>query len=117
MKIIKLFIVSIIFIYTSHTATAQTVPMAPLGVSMATTIKTSAVKVKGVTCKNDLLSISEVVEKLKGVSACTAEKAGPTTTFQIKFDTALVTEKEIFAAIMNTPGCEDPKDRPYKIKQ
>ena len=107
MKIIKLFIVSIIFIYTTQNATAQT---ATPVVIEATTIKISAVKVKGITCKNDLISISESIEKLKGVGTCKTGKAGPTTTFHIKFNSSLVSEKEIFAAIMDTPGCEDPKD-------
>ncbi len=114
MKTIKLFIASIVFILIAQSATAQTTT---IPAQEANAIKISAVKVKGVTCKNDLLSISASVEKLKGVSTCKADKAGPTTTFQIKFDPALVSEKEIFAAIMDTPGCEDPKDRPYKIKQ
>lgn len=114
MKIIKLFIVSIIFVCTTQSATAQT---ATAAIIEATTIKTSAVKVKDVTCKNDLVSITESVEKLKGVSTCKADKTGPTTTFQIKFDSSLVSEKEIFAAIMATPGCENPKDRPYTVKK
>lgn len=114
MKIIKLFIVSIIFIFTAQHAAAQA---ATNLAAEAITVKTFAVKVKGVTCKNDLISIASSVEKLKGVSTCKPDKAGPTTTFQIKFDSALVSEKEIFAEIMATPGCEDPKDRPYKIKQ
>ncbi len=114
MKTIKLFIVIFCCTFAVQTTSAQT-PTAPTTPTSA--IKTSAVKVKGVTCKNDLLSIAGNVEKLKGVSTCTAEKAGPTTTFQVKFDPALVSEKEIFAAIEATPGCENPKDRPYKVKQ
>jgi len=111
MKTIRLFITLIIFTFVAKISSAQTAPV------QENTIKTSAVKVKGITCKNDLKSIAGNVEKLKGVSACTADKAGPTTTFKIMFDPKIVSEKEIFAAIEDTPGCEDPNDRPYKVKQ
>ena len=111
MKTIKLFVTLIIFTFVAKTSLAQTTPV------QESSVKTSAVKVKGVTCKNDLKSIAGNVEKLKGVSTCLPEKAGPTTTFQIKFDPKLVSEKEIFAAIEATPGCENPNDRPYKVKQ
>lgn len=113
MKTIKILVAAIIFTFTAQIAAAQTTTPS----QETAAIKTSAVKVKGVTCKNDLKSIAGNVEKLKGVSACKADKAGPTTTFEIKFNPALVSEKEIFAAIEATPGCEDPKDRPYKVKQ
>ncbi len=112
MKIFRLFITLVIFTATTNLVVAQdTVPV------QENTVKTSAVKVKGVTCKNDLASIAGNVEKLKGVSACQPEKAGPTTTFKIKFNPKIVSEKEIFAAIEGTPGCENPNDRPYKVKQ
>lgn len=112
MKIIR-FITLVLCTLISSIALAQNSKPA----ADADGIKTSAVKVKGVTCKNDLKTIADNVEKLKGVSACKADKAGPTTTFQIKFNPALVSEKDIFAAIEDTPGCEDPKDRPYKVKK
>ncbi len=114
MKTIRLFITLIIFTFTAQITSAQTTATPT---QETATLKTSAIKVKGVTCKNDLATIAGNVEKLKGVSTFKADKAGPTTTFQIKFNPLLVSEKEIFAAIEATPGCEDPKDRPYKVKQ
>lgn len=74
-------------------------------------------KVKGVTCAMDLKTISNNVEKLNGVSSCVPGKQGATTGFEIKYNPALVSEKEIIAAIENTSGCEDPNDRPYKVKK
>lgn len=112
MKTFRLFITLFIFSFATKVGFAQNTP-----VQQTALLKTSAVKVKGVTCKNDLKTIAGNVEKLKGVSACVAEKAGPTTTFRIKFDSKVVSEKEIFAAIEGTPGCENPNDRPYKVKQ
>lgn len=80
-------------------------------------IKTVTVKVKGITCSMDLKMISANIEKVKGVSSCQAGKQGTTTTFEVKYNPALVTEKEIFAAIENTGSCENPGERPYKIKK
>lgn len=78
---------------------------------------TIVVKVKGVTCKNDLKTLSTNVKELKGVSDCIAGKAGPTSVFNVTYNTGMVSAKEIFSAFENTAGCTDPNDRPYKIKQ
>ncbi|MBC7873532.1 MAG: hypothetical protein H7Y01_06040 [Ferruginibacter sp.] len=77
---------------------------------------TITIKVKGVTCNNDLKTLSTNVKELRGVSECKSGKAGPVSEFQITFNPALVGTKEIFKAIENTGGCSDPNDRPYKVK-
>lgn len=77
---------------------------------------TITVKVKGVTCSNDLKTLSDNVKELKGVSDCKPGKMGPTSVFKITYNPALVSTKEIFKAIENTGGCSDPDDRPYKVK-
>ncbi len=79
--------------------------------------KTVTLKVKGITCSTDLKTISASVAELKGVSSCKTGKMGPTSSFVIEFNPALVSEKEINLAIENTAGCKNPNDRPYKIKQ
>lgn len=79
--------------------------------------KTATVKVKGITCSMDLKMISANVEKVSGVNSCKVRKKGTTTTFEIKYNPELVTEKEIYSAIENTGSCENPDERPYKIKQ
>lgn len=78
---------------------------------------TIVVKVKGVTCKNDLKTLSTNVRELKGVSACTPGKAGATSVFNVTYNPGMVSTKEIFSTFENTAGCTDPNDRPYKIKQ
>jgi copper chaperone CopZ len=80
------------------------------------TDSTITVKVKGVTCSNDLKTLSDNVMELKGVRACKPGKAGPTSVFKITFNPALVSSKEIYKAIENTAGCSDPDERPYKVK-
>ncbi len=83
----------------------------------ADTVKATTFKVKGITCATDVKTIASNIEKLAGVINCKADKAGATTSFELKFNPARVTEKEIVAAIENTGGCENPNDRPYKVKQ
>ena len=74
------------------------------------------IKVKGVTCSNDLKTLSDNVKELKGVIDCKPGKAGPTSVFKITYNTAQVSTKEIYKAIENTGGCSDPDERPYKVK-
>lgn len=81
------------------------------------TTKSITAKVKGIGCAVDLEMISTNVEKLNGVSECEATKMGPTTTFTILFNPALVSEEEIHKAIENTGSCEDPNEHPYKVKK
>lgn len=114
MKFIKSFVLAIIVL----TATANSAFSQTTTTNQTTdSLKTATVKVKGITCSMDLKMISANLEKVKGVSSCKAGKQGTTTTFEVKYNPASVTEKEIFAAIENTGSCENPDERPYKIKQ
>ena len=81
------------------------------------TVKVTTYKVKGITCASDVKTIASNIEKLSGVFNCKADKPGATTSFELKFNPARVTEKEIIATIENTGGCQNPNDRPYKVKQ
>lgn len=81
------------------------------------TVKSTTFKVRGITCANDVKTIAGNIEKLSGIINCKADKPGATTNFELKFNPARVTENEIVAAIENTGGCQNPNDRPYKVKQ
>ena len=114
MKFIKSFVLALIILTaTENSAFSQTTT--PNQTSDG--LKTANVKVKGITCSMDLKMLSANVEKLKGVSSCKAGKQGTTTAFEVKYNPALVTEKEIFGAVKNTGSCENPDERPYTIKQ
>lgn len=99
------------FLLTAATANAQTAPATP-----NKDFKTITLKVKGVTCAGDLKDISASVEKLEGVISCKALKGGPTSSFEVTFNPAIVSEATIHAAVESTAGCENPADRPYKVK-
>jgi copper chaperone CopZ len=79
--------------------------------------QTTIMKVKGITCSADLKTIMANVEKVSGVTSCKPGKQGPTTSFEIRYNPAQTTEKEIQASIEGTGGCKDPNERPYKVKQ
>jgi copper chaperone CopZ len=85
---------------------------------LTTTAKdtTITLKVKGLTCSNDLKTIAANVKEIKGVTECKTGKLGPTSSYKITYNTALVTLKEVVAVIENTPGCGDGAEKPYKVK-
>lgn len=115
MKYSNIFVLTIAFMLVTTTTNFAQSATEKTQISDTTTIITT--KVKGITCSTDLKMISANVEKLKGVSSCEAKKTGPTTTFEIAYNPSLITVKEIYAAIQNTGSCENPDERPYKVKQ
>ena len=78
---------------------------------------TITLKVKGLTCSNDLKTIALNVKEIKGVSECKPGKLGPTSSYKITYNPALVNKKEVVAIIENTPGCGDGDEKPYKVKK
>ena len=118
MKLLRLSIIAFIaLVATANLAFAQTASTSSTSTSQEeTTTKTISVKVKGVGCSTDIKTISANVQKLNGVSSCKTLKKGATTTFEVKMNPSLITEKEIHAAIENTAGCKNPNDRPYRVK-
>jgi copper chaperone CopZ len=111
MKIIKLLMMAFIVNASINTQiNAQNIPQ------LNDSIKTITVKVKGVTCAGDLKTIATNVEKLSGVTQCKTGKMGATSSFDVSYNPLKVNIKDINAAIESTGGCENPNDRPYKVK-
>ena len=77
---------------------------------------TITIKVKGITCSTDYKMIESNLEKLGGVNRFQVIKKRATSTFSISFNPEKVSEKEIYAAIEETGSCENPDERPYKVK-
>ena len=86
-------------------------------VKAQTTDTTITVKVKGIGCATDLKMVEANITKLEGIIECKVLKQGATTTFDVQFNTQLASSKDIYAAIEGTGGCENPDDRPYKVKR
>ncbi|GJM34341.1 MAG: hypothetical protein DHS20C18_33420 [Saprospiraceae bacterium] len=119
MKFLKSIILAfVVMAATANFANAQSAStdQATSTEQTAENIKTLTVKVKGVGCSSDLKSISANVKKLEGVNSCESVKMGATSSFEVSYNSALVTEKQIHAAIEGTGGCQNPNDRPYKVK-
>lgn len=110
MKFIKSIILITLFMFIKINAYSQTKPSVD-------SLKTITVKVKGVNCKGDLKTIAGNVEEIKGVKSCKPGKMGPTSTFVVSYDPSVADVKAIHKAIEDTEGCENPNDKPYKVKQ
>jgi len=105
------------FIFAAS-ASAQTSIEQTTTATQAQTVKTIKLKVAGITCSGDCKDIQKVVSDMNGVKACKqVGKPSATSVFEVSFNPAVISEKEIRSAVEATPGCEDPKDRPYKVKQ
>jgi len=119
MHFIKFFTISALICFSATMATAQTSTAAtatPVATKSVETEKTIKVKVKGVGCSRDLKAIATSVADLEGVNLCETLKKGATTTFSVTFNPAVATEKMIYSAVENTPGCSNQTARPYKVK-
>jgi copper chaperone CopZ len=111
MKHIKLLMMALAFIITNaQNISAQNITQ------NSDTSQTIVVKVKGVTCAGDLKTIASNVEKVEGVTTCKTGKMGATSSFEVKYNPKKANIKDIHSAIENTGGCENPNDRPYKVK-
>ena len=96
--------------------TAQTSKEQPQ--ATAQNLQTIKLKVSGITCSGDCKDIQKVVSKMNGVTSCKQVcKPTATSVFEVIFNPAIVTEKEIRKAVEDTPGCDNPDEKPYKVKQ
>ena len=81
-------------------------------------LQTIKLKVGGITCSGDCKDIQKVVSKMNGVNACMQMgKPSATSVFEVSFDPVVVSEKQIRSKVEDTPGCDDPSEKPYKVKQ
>jgi copper chaperone CopZ len=112
MKHIKLLMLAMIIIISNLENTA-----AKSIFQNSDSIQTITIKVTGVTCAGDLKTIASNVEKVEGVSTCKTGKMGATSSFEVKYNPKKANIKDIHSAIENTGGCENPNDRPYKVKK
>lgn len=81
-------------------------------------LQTIQLKVKGITCSGDLLMITDHVEKKDGIKKCDAiGKMSATSTFEIIFNRNKISRADIVKSIEDTPSCDHPKEKPYRVKQ
>lgn len=84
----------------------------------ADTVTTIEVKIKGVTCANDLNIIGNNLQELDGiVSSELIGKAKPTSKMEVTYNPTLVVVDSIYARIEDSPSCDFPDQKPYKVKR
>lgn len=99
-------------------ACAQNTKEQPKTVVQTQKLQTVKLKVGGITCTGDCKDIQKVVSKMNGVTSCKQiGKPSATSVFEVTFDPTVVSEKEIRAKVEDTPGCDNPDEKPYKVKQ
>jgi len=112
MKYIRILILALIVITTS----TNSVYSQSKTIHTKDSTETIIIKVKGVDCSEDLKIMSSNIKKQKGISSCKVIKEGVTSSFEVKYNPALITKKEIYAVIENTSGCDNSNEKPYTVK-
>jgi len=80
--------------------------------------RTTTFDVKGITCQSDLSLITDKVKTLDGiVTVETFGKVGPTSSFKIVYDPSVVSREELVKTIEDSPSCDFPDQKPYKVKK
>lgn len=119
MKSKSLYVLTIALAFTiaaSTSACAQTTNEQPTTATQK--LQTIKLKVGGITCSGDCKDIQKVVSKMNGVAGCKqVGKPSTTSVFEVSFNPAIVSEKEIRSKVEDTPGCDNPSEKPYKVKQ
>lgn len=112
MKHIKIFIITLFF------AASVTNTLFSQEKTEQVIVKTETItlKVNGVGCSGDANRILANVEKQAGVTSCKIVKEGAVTKYEVVYNPALVTKKELYAAVENTDGCASQSEKPYKVK-
>lgn len=113
MKSIKIYLSALIMCFTfSFASQAQTAQQ------KQDSVKTVTIKVSGITCVNDLKIINTNVMKKKGVvSSESVGKVAATTTFEVKYYPAIIPIDSIYKMVENSPSCDYPDQRPYRVKK
>ena len=104
-------------IFFVSSVSAQTTKENSQAVASTQKLQTIKLKVSGITCTGDCKDILKAINKMNGITSCKQiGKSSATSVFEVTFNPALVTEKEIRSKVEDTPGCDNPDEKPYKVK-
>lgn len=113
----KLFISGLIALLLTA-AFSATVQAQTVDTTVADTVTSVTIDVKGITCGSDLPIITKNVKDVKGIVSCDpVGKPGPTTSFKVVYNPALVSYEELVKAVEGSPSCDFPDQKPYKVKK
>src|SRR5688572_26420158 len=103
MKKLHILLVMFFTIAFSSFATAQDAKDETIATTTSQSSNLIKLKVSGLTCGGDIKDIEKQVKELKGVISCVpARRPSATTLFEVKYDPAVVSEKEIRNAVEGT---------------
>ena len=87
------------------------------GQSAPDTLKTSTVKITGITCQGDMPQIKKKLINQDGIDEVSfTEAKGGLSTFTVSYHTSVISEQQILALIESSPCCDNPNEFPYKAK-
>lgn len=101
----------VFFIISALSVQAQTEPVLNAG----DTAIYMDFRVKGITCANDINTLTERVKAIPGVIKFETLKQGAISKFSLGVLINKVKPSVVIDTIQNTAGCKNPADRPYKI--
>lgn len=79
---------------------------------------TITVKVLGVTCGGDLPVICKYVQQEKGILEIkSVGKPAAVSTFEVRYNPALISFEQVVAKLEDSPSCDAPKTKPFKVKK
>ena len=108
MKTIISIITFVVFATINTAATAQTA---------TDTLKMATIKIKGISCPMDLPIIKKKLVNQEGIDDVNySEVKSEAVIFTVKYHTSVITEKQIRTTIENAPSCDNPNEKPYKVK-
>ncbi len=100
---------------SSISATAQEVTQTTETAAKDTII---TVKVAGVTCGGDLPVICKYVEKESGILEIkSVGKVAAVSTFEVRYNPAQISFEQVVAKIEDSPSCDAPKKKPFRVKK
>jgi len=79
---------------------------------------TITVQVAGVTCGGDLPVICKYVEKEAGILEIkSVGKVAAVSKFEVRYDPAKISFEQVVAKIEDSPSCDAPKKKPFRVKK
>lgn len=92
--------------------------LAPGAYAQADSLKTAVIKVTNLHCGNDMPTIKKRLLNQDGIDEVTfTDIKGETSTFTITYHTSVTGQGQIEKAIETTPGCDDKRETPYRVKK
>lgn len=87
------------------------------GQTVVDTVKTTTIKVNGISCNGDMPLIKKKLINQEGIDEVTfSEIKNEAVIFTIKFHSSVINEQKIEELIEGAPSCDDPALFPYKAK-